>query len=95
MVAMRPGAAPFCVGVFIWQEIMNCSENAQNFCGHSPYIMYIIRKVTKTKYPKDARYRLLQPKHSVTISVPSSPEELREQEGDAQWDDVAETLQPG
>jgi hypothetical protein len=59
MVAMRPGVAPFCVGDFIWQEIKNCSENVQNLCGHSPYIIYIIRKVTNTKYPKDARHRLL------------------------------------
>ena len=47
MVAMRPGEAPFCVGDFIWQENKNSSENSQRLCSYSPYISYIIKKVTK------------------------------------------------
>jgi hypothetical protein len=46
MVATKPGEPPFNVGDFLWQEIKNSSENPQRLCSYSPYIRYIIKKVT-------------------------------------------------
>ena len=55
MAAMRPGAPQFSVGDFIWQEIKNLFENPQKIGSYNPYIMYMIKKVTGTKFPSDVR----------------------------------------
>jgi hypothetical protein len=71
MVAMKPGEPAFNVGDFLWQEIKNSSENPQRLCSYSPYISYIIKKVTQRAYSNDTKHRPLQPKPSRTVRVPS------------------------
>ena len=79
MAAMRPGAPQFSVGDFIWQEIKNLSENPQKICSYSPYIMYMIKKVTGTKFPSDVRHKPLTPPVSKNPIMPS-PKALEEEE---------------
>ena len=55
MAAMRPRAPQFRVGDFIWQQIKILSENPQKICSYSPYIMYMIKKVTGTRFPNDVK----------------------------------------
>ena len=79
MAAMRPGAPQFSVGDFIWQEIKNLSENPQKICSYSPYIMYMIKKVTGTRFPGDVSHRPLRPPVSKNPRMPS-PEALEKEE---------------
>jgi hypothetical protein len=61
MATMRPGAPQFSVGDFIWQKIKNVSENPQKICSYSPYIMFMIWKVTGIKFPNDVKHMPLRP----------------------------------
>ena len=78
---MRSGEPQFSVGDFIWQEIKNLSENPQKICSYSPYIMYMIKKVTGTRFPNDVKHKPLRPPVSKNPIMPS-PEapELEEHE---------------
>ena len=79
MVAMRPRAPQFSVGDFIWQEIKNLSENPQKICSYSPYIMYMIWKVTGTKFPSDVKHKPLKPpvnRAPRLLSPPAAEEEM-------------------
>jgi hypothetical protein len=80
MVAMKPGEPAFNVGDFLWQEIKNSSENPQRLCSYSPYISYIIKKVTQRSYPNDTKHRPLQPKPSRTVRVPSPQDDQEEEQ---------------
>lgn len=86
MAAMRPGAPQFSVGDFIWQEIKSVSETPQKICSFSPYIMYMIRKVTNIRFPTDTEHKPLKPKASFVLRVPSPPAETEivEEEGHPQ-----------
>jgi hypothetical protein len=42
MIALSPGADPFSVGDYIWQEIKYLSEDPKKICSYSPYIMFMI-----------------------------------------------------
>jgi len=87
MAAMKPGARPFSVGDFIWQEIKGVSENTQKICSFSPFIMYMIKRVTTIRFPSDTEHRPLRPKSSFAIrfpSPPSEPEIIEEQGGHPQ-----------
>jgi len=68
------------VGDFIWQEIKNLSENDQKICSYSPFIMYIIKKVTGTKFPSDMRHKPLRPPVSKNLWLPSQAQEVEEDE---------------
>ena len=89
MVAMRPGAPQFSVGDFIWQEIKNLSENPQKICSYSPYIMYMIRKVTGIRFPNDVKHKPLRPPVSKKPKMPSphryseNEDEIETEEGEA------------
>jgi hypothetical protein len=78
MAAMRPGAPPFSVGDFIWQEIKSVSENPQKICSFSPFIMLMIKKVSNIRFPTDTEHKPLKPKVSVPLRVPSPPPEIEE-----------------
>ena len=80
MAAMRPGAPQFSVGDFIWQEIKNVFEKPQKICSYSPYIMYIIWKVTGIKFPKDVKHKPLRPPVNRTPRLPSPPAAAEEEE---------------
>ena len=84
MAAMRRGAPQFSVGDFIWQEIKNLSENPQKICSYSPYIIYMIKKVTKTKFSNDVKHKPLKPPVNKTSRLPSprlpSPPAAEEEE---------------
>jgi hypothetical protein len=71
MVALRLGAPEFSVGDFIWQEIKNLSEDPKNICSYSPYIMYMIEKVTKTEFPKNVTHKPLKVNPSKNPQLPS------------------------
>jgi len=79
MAAMRPRAPQFSVGDFIWQEIKNLYKNPQKICSYSPYIMYMIKKVTGTRFPSDVRHKPLRPPVSKNPRMPS-PEAPEEEE---------------
>ena len=79
MAALRPGAPQFSVGDFIWQEIKNLSENPQKICSYSPYIMYMIKKVTGTRFPNDVKHKPLRPPVSKNPRMPS-PEAPEQEE---------------
>jgi len=59
------------VGDFIWQEIKNISEIPQKICGYSPYIMYMIKKVTGTRFTNDVKHKPLRPPVSKKPRMPS------------------------
>jgi len=67
------------VGDFIWQEIKNLSKNPQKICSYSPYIMYMIKKVTVTRFPNDVKHKLLRPPVSKNPRMPS-PEAPEQEE---------------
>ena len=67
------------MGDFIRQEIKNLSENPQKICSYSPYIMYMIKKVTGTRFPSDVSHRPLRPPVSKNPRMPS-PEALEKEE---------------
>ena len=71
MAALRPGAPQFSVGDFIWREIKNISENHQKICSYCPYIMYMIWKVTGTKFPNDVKHKPLWSPVNRTPRLPS------------------------
>ena len=83
---MRPGAPQFSVGDFIWQEVKNLSENPQKICSYSPYIMYMIKKVTGTRFPNDVKHKPRRPpvsKNPIMLSLepPKQEEHEIEEEG--------------
>ena len=81
MAAMRPRAPQFSVGDFIWQQIKILSENPQKICSYSPYIMYMIKKVTGTRFPNDVKHKPLRPPVSKNPRTPSpEPPEQEEHE---------------
>jgi hypothetical protein len=80
LVAMNPGEALFNVGDFLWQEIKNSSENPQRLCIYSPYISYVIKKVTQRAYASDTKHRPLQSKTSRTVKVPSPQDDQQEEQ---------------
>jgi hypothetical protein len=71
MVALRPGAPEFSVGDFIWQEIKHLSEDPKKICSYSPYIMFMIEKVAKTKFPKNVTRKPLKLNPSKNLRIPS------------------------
>jgi hypothetical protein len=71
MVALRPGASEFSVGDFIWQEIKHLSEDPKKICSYSPYIMFMIEKVTKTEFPKNVTHKPLKLNPSKNPRIPS------------------------
>ena len=96
MAAMRPGAPQFSVGDFIWQEIKNLYKNPQKICSYSPYIMYMIKKVTGTRFPSDVKHKPLRPPVSKNPKMPS-PEapEQEEHETEEEGEDRQRTQQHG
>ena len=79
MAAMRPGEPEFSVGDFIWEEIKYISENPQKICSYSPYIMYMIKKVSGITFPSDVKHKPLRPPMNKTPRLPSPPAEEREE----------------
>jgi hypothetical protein len=71
MVALRTGAPEFSVGDFIWQEIKHLSKDPKKICSYSPYIMYMIEKVAKTKFPKNVTHKPLKLNPSKNPRLPS------------------------
>jgi hypothetical protein len=85
MADMKPGEDDFCVGDFLWQEIKAASENPQKICSYSPYIMYIIRKVTDINYPSDTDHDPLRPKvKAPRVPSPRDDDDEIMAEGDPQ-----------
>jgi hypothetical protein len=85
MIALRPGAPPFSVGGYIWQEIKYLSEDPKKICSYSPYIMFMIERVSRVEFPKDVTHKPLRPNPVKNPSVPSlerEPEIIGE-EGEA------------
>jgi hypothetical protein len=75
MIALSPGADPFSVGGYIWQEIKNLSEDPKKICSYSPYIMFMIEKVTRVEFPKDVTHKPLRPNPVKNPIVPSPEQE--------------------
>jgi hypothetical protein len=71
MVALRSGAPEFSVGDFIWQEIKHLFEDPKKICSYSPYIMYMIEKVTKMEFPKNVTHKPLKLNPSKNPRLPS------------------------
>jgi hypothetical protein len=83
MIALKPGADPFSVGDYIWQEIKYLSEDPKKICSYSPYIMFMIERVFRVEFPKDVIHKPLRP-NSVKNSIVPSPErepEITTEEG--------------
>ena len=89
------------MGDFIWQEIKNLPENPQKICSYSPYIMYMIEKVKKAKFPRDVQHKPLRPPVNKTPTMPSPPleepvvHEQREEERQQQQQSVAAQVGTG
>jgi hypothetical protein len=75
MIALRPGADPFSVGDYIWQEIKYLSEDPKKICSYSPYIMYMIKRVTRVEFHKDVTHKPLRPNPVKNPIVPSPEQE--------------------
>jgi hypothetical protein len=75
MIALRPGADPFSVRDYIWQEIKYLSEDPKKICNYSPYIMYMIERVTRFEFPKDVTHMPLRPNPVKNPIVPSPERE--------------------
>jgi hypothetical protein len=75
MIDLRPGADPFSVGGYIWQEIKYLSEDPKKICSYSPYIMYMIERVTRVEFPKDVTHKPLRPNPVKNPIVPSPERE--------------------
>ena len=86
MIALRPGAPPFSVGDFIWQEIKNLSEDPKKICSYSPYIMFMIEKASKMDFPKNVKHKPLRPNpiKDPRVQSPEQDQEIREEEGTQQ-----------
>jgi hypothetical protein len=85
MVALRPRAGPFSVGDYIWKEIKYFSEDPKKICSYSPYIMFMIERVTRVEFPKDIIHKPLRPNPVKNPIIPS-PErepEITAEEGEA------------
>jgi hypothetical protein len=55
---MRDGAPPLSV---MWEEINGISLNPQKTSGFAPYLMFIIKDVTKRSFPKDGKHMPFRP----------------------------------
>jgi hypothetical protein len=75
MIALSPGADPFSVGDYIWQEIKYLSEDPKKICNYNPYIMYMIERVTRVEFPKDVTHKPLRPNPVKNPIVPSPERE--------------------
>jgi hypothetical protein len=75
MIALRPEADPFSVGDYIWQEIKYQSEDPKKICSYNPYIMFMIERVTRVEFPKDATHMPLRPNPVKNPIVPSPERE--------------------
>jgi hypothetical protein len=75
MIALRPGAVPFSVGDYIWQEIEYLSEDPMKICSYNPYIMYKIERVSRVEFPKDVTHKPLRPNPVKNLIVPSPERE--------------------
>jgi len=84
------------VGDFIWQEIKNISEIPQKICGYSPYIMYMIKKVTGTKFTNDVKHKPLRLPVSKNSRMPSpEPPEQEEHEIEEEGEEQQHIQQHG
>jgi hypothetical protein len=63
MIALRPGAPPFNVRDYIWQEIKYLSEDPKKICNYSLYIMHMIERVTRVEFSKDITHKPPRPNH--------------------------------
>jgi hypothetical protein len=61
MIALRPGADPFSVGDYIWQEIKYLSDDPKKIYSYNPYIMFMIERVYRVEFPKDVIHKPLRP----------------------------------
>jgi hypothetical protein len=89
MIALRLGVGPFSVGDYIWQEINYLSEDPKKIYSYSPYIMYMIEKVTKIEFPKDVTHKPLRPnpvKNPIVPSPEREPEITAEEGAEARVD---------
>jgi hypothetical protein len=72
MIALRPGAPPFSVGDYIWREIKYLPEDPKKICSYSPYIMFMIERVTGVEFPKDVTHKSLRLSHPIFRRKPSA-----------------------
>jgi hypothetical protein len=85
MIALRPGAGPFSVSDYIWQEIKYLSD-PKKICSYNPYTMYMIERVSRFEFPKDVTHKPLRPNPVKNPIVPSrerEPEITTEEGADA------------
>jgi hypothetical protein len=75
MIALCPGADPFSVGNYIWQEIKYLLEDPKKIYSYNPYIMFMIEKVTRVEFPKDVTHKPLRPNPLKNPIVPSPERE--------------------
>jgi hypothetical protein len=75
MIAMRPGANPFSVGDYIWQEIKYLPGDPKKICSYSPYIMHMIEGVSRVEFSKDVIHKPLRPNPIKNPIVPSPERE--------------------
>jgi hypothetical protein len=73
----------------MWQEIQYLPEDPKKICSYSPYIMYMIERVTKMDFPKDVTHKPLKPNPMKNSNIPSSEHgpEIRVEEGEEEGDD--------
>jgi hypothetical protein len=54
-----PGGRPFNIFDYIWNELRRVMDDSRKHLPYAPYIMYMIERVTKTTFPKDAKHEPL------------------------------------
>jgi hypothetical protein len=50
---MAPDEEGFCIFDFIWNELRRAMNDPMKHLPYSPYLMYMIERVTNVRYPKD------------------------------------------
>jgi hypothetical protein len=83
MIALRPRADPFSVGDYIWQEIKYLSEDPKKICSYMSYIMFMIERVFRVKFPKDVTHKPLGPSavKNPIVPFPEREPEITAEEG--------------
>jgi hypothetical protein len=57
---MAPDEEGFCIFDFIWNELRRAMNDPMKHLPYSPYLMYMIERVTNVRYPKDVVHEPLR-----------------------------------
>jgi hypothetical protein len=72
LARVMPGRRPFSIMDFIWNELRRTMNDPQKFLPSTPYLMYMIERVTKVTFPKDCKHAALhlRPRSSDALHAP-------------------------